>query len=145
LSGNETSSEPGIYEAVVVQYLQIDFYVLELNIVDQRAYRQLPENLIYYHAGVLLPEVVLAKLHHGDRLDMHLISLRMNEMSIRANASISEHSRCRTAQSLSLDRKGRWHLFGDSVEFSPSFVLSPIIYQVSYDLQATSTGPVLFR
>ena len=95
------------YEAVVVQYVQIDFPVLELKVVSQRAYRQLPENLIYYHAGVLLPEVVVAKLHQGDRFDIHLISLRMNEMSIRANASISDHNRCRTAQSLSLDRKCR--------------------------------------
>ena len=87
------------FQVIVVQYLKIDFISLELNIVGQAVYGQLPQSLAYYHDTSPVPEIVLLKLYHVNRSDIYVLSLHTAQSSIRTHTSLLEHNRCKAVQS----------------------------------------------
>ena len=86
------------YQAVVVQYLKIDFVSLELNIVGQRVFSEVPNTFRYFHDTPTVPEIVLLKLYDSERSDIYILSLLTNQTSIRATTTITELNRCQSTQ-----------------------------------------------
>ena len=100
------------YQVIVVQYLKIDFVSLELNIVGQNVYGQLPTSLTHYHDTSPVPEVAIIKLYYDNQSDIYLLALLLNQTSIRTETSITERNRCRSAQSFFTSEEGsiiRYH------------------------------------
>ena len=87
------------YQVIVVQYLKINFVTLEVNITGQKVYARLPHSISYFYYTSPVPEIVLLKLYLAERSDIHILSLLMDQTSIRTNTSITEHNRCKPAQS----------------------------------------------
>ena len=94
------------YHVVVVQYLMIDFVSLELNIVGQNVYGQLPTSLTHYHDTLPVPEIVLLKLYSDNRSDIYALALLLNQPSIRTETSINERNRCKPAESPFTSKEG---------------------------------------
>ena len=88
------------YRGAVIQYFRIDFISLHLNLVDQRIFLTLPENLKYFHSNLqtTLPEVVIAKLYSSDEnsvpADLYLLSVHLNVSFINGTTQISPINRC---------------------------------------------------
>ena len=88
------------YRGVVLQVLQIDRSSLELILLQQRVFRQLPPNhrIEYHHSDQsLLAGIVLAKLYSSAEVslaDVYLLSIYENIFSIDGRTNISSIDRC---------------------------------------------------
>ena len=86
-----------LHRGAVIQYLQIDFISLRLNLVDQQVFRTLPKQIEYFHGDLktTLPDIVLAKLYssHEDFLpDLYLLSVQEQRSLRKLDASTFESS-----------------------------------------------------
>jgi hypothetical protein len=95
------------YEAAVVQYFDIDFSSLNLNLVHQHHYRNLPHSLEYWHDKGTAPALILAKLYSGTQTETYLISLHISVRSIDGVTYISEENRCVHVRILFQANKGK--------------------------------------
>ena len=84
------------HKGAVVQYFQVDFLSLSMNLVHQNAYRALPEYIEHRHDANIVPEVVLVRLYTNekDEPDTYLISLHINVTTVHGTTYVDETNRC---------------------------------------------------
>lgn len=68
----------------VVEYFQIDFLPLSMNLMHQNAYRTLPEYIEHRYDANIMPEVVLVKLYANENAEpnTYSISLHINVTTV---------------------------------------------------------------
>ncbi|CAF3933078.1 unnamed protein product [Adineta steineri] len=89
--------------ASVIQYFDIDFTSLDLNLVHQQVHRTLPIPIEYRHDHTTAPEIILVKLftsYTKDSIQLYLISLHIDVTSIYATTQINQKNRCYHIDSL---------------------------------------------
>ena len=106
-----TSSE---YAGVLIQGFTIDFVTFELRRAHQSVYLTLPRPFQSFYTDRTAPELVLLKLYRLNSKSLHLLSVQINQTSIRADVSIDEDNHCKETryllaphQSKSIDRSLR--------------------------------------
>ena len=81
------------HAAAVVQYFDIDPTSLNLILVHQKVYPSLPASLEYRHQQMTSPPITLVKLYFAsvnDPVQVHLISLHINAISVQATTQVTE-------------------------------------------------------
>ena len=93
------------YGGIVLQVLQIDLSSLELILLQQQVFLQLPLQMEYYHQDQsLITGVVLAKVYSSTEAsfaDLHLLSVYQNIFSIDGRTNVSSINRCEHRQIVS--------------------------------------------
>ena len=101
---NETTNLS--YAAVVLQFFTIDLTALNLILVHQEVHRQrLPPTIENRNGSIQAPEIVLAKLYplsFAAEVEVHVISIHVNMISVTSTIQLTEKNRCPTVLSLSL-------------------------------------------
>ena len=89
------------FVGVVIQYFDIDFISLDLDLVHQQVYRFMPRQIEYYYIQPYAPNIVLAKFHasYDDVAPQtYVLSLSNNIPSIEAKTIISDSNHCQHVQ-----------------------------------------------
>ncbi|UJR18322.1 hypothetical protein I4U23_005224 [Adineta vaga] len=80
--------------AAVVQYFDIDFISLNLNLVYQKIYRILPNSIEYEHQHGTIPEIVVVKLYSEKILpELYVISVQIDIQSIDGITQLNDETR----------------------------------------------------
>jgi hypothetical protein len=82
------------YDGIVLQYFNINFLKLELLLVNQSVFTKLPDYLLYIYSKPIAPEIILLKFYNFNQVEIYLISLHIDVISINGTTSISEQNRC---------------------------------------------------
>ena len=87
------------HRGVVLQVLQIDLSSLDLILLQQRVFLQLPPKIEYFHHDQsMITGIILAKLYSSAEdssfHEIHLFSLQQNIFSLRGTTQISPINRC---------------------------------------------------
>ena len=103
LNLENTTSE---YEGTMIQVFEVDFVTLELQRVHQSIYSTWPRSFQYPHSDRTAPALILLKLYHLKSEMLHLLSVQINQTSIRMNVSINEDNQCKKPRHLSAPNEG---------------------------------------
>ena len=82
------------HTAAVVQYFYINFYSLDLILLDQHLYDKLPNMLHYLHNEIIILKIILVKLYINKQMEIYLISIHMNSKSMNTTIQLNEINRC---------------------------------------------------
>ena len=86
------------YRGVVLQIWKIDLSSLELLLLQQRVFRQIPSEIEYYHQDQSsITGIVLARAYSSDLLDLadvHLLSIYQDVSLLHGTTTISSSNRC---------------------------------------------------
>lgn len=93
---NKSSS----HQASVVQYFDINFFSLDLLLVHQSVYMNLPGLLQYLYDVKTAPAIVLVKLYSNTQSAIYLISIQIDVESINGTTEVTEGNRCIHVQTL---------------------------------------------
>lgn len=97
-------SEMVEHKGAIVQYCEIDFVSLQLLVVHQQSYENLPQSLVYHHEGKTVPELVLVRLY-SSHVDIspriYLICISVNVTSISVRTKVMEENQCRDIREIS--------------------------------------------
>jgi hypothetical protein len=88
------------HRAAVVQYFDINFFTLDLILVDQYIHDHLPDLLYYLHIGKTAPGIIVVKFYSDTENDIYLISIQIDVESIDGTIELNETNRCVHVQSL---------------------------------------------
>ena len=95
------------YRGIVLQVLQIELSSLELILLQQQVFLQLPHQVEYYHQDQsLITGVVLAKVYSSSEVssaNLHLLSVYQSIFSIDGRTNISSINRCEHQRTFSSD------------------------------------------
>ncbi|UJR06810.1 hypothetical protein I4U23_011097 [Adineta vaga] len=88
------------YQALVIQYFQIDFIDLDLILINQNIYSILPSYFHYIHKNGIIPELILLKIYFLNHFQIYLLTIQINQTFIRTNISFEEYNQCKHVHSL---------------------------------------------
>jgi hypothetical protein len=92
--------------AAVVQYFDINLFTLDLVLVDQHIYANLPDLLYYHHVGKTAPGIIVVKFYSGSENDIYLISIQIDVESINGTTKLNETNHCVHVQTLFPKKEG---------------------------------------
>jgi hypothetical protein len=92
--------------AAVVQYFDINFFILDLVLVDQYIYGNLPDLLYYQHIEETAPEIIVVKFYSGTENDIYLISIQIDVESINGTTELNNTNHCVNVQTLFPTKEG---------------------------------------
>jgi hypothetical protein len=101
---NKSSS----HRAAVVQYFDIDFFSLDLLLVSQRVYVNLPDLLHYPYDQTRAPGIIVVKLYSNSQSAIYLISIQIDVESINGTTEVIERNRCVHVQTLFETKEGKY-------------------------------------
>jgi hypothetical protein len=104
------------HRAAVVQYFDIDFYTLDLLLVDQIIYDPLPDFLHYLRVGKTAPALIMVKFYSDAENEIYLISIQINVESINGTIALNKTNRCVDVQRISESKKTNY-LMNDIFDF----------------------------
>ena len=116
------------YRGVVFQILQIDLSSLQLILLQQRVFLELPPKIEYYHRDQSsITGIVLAKVYLSDQVslaDVHLLSVHEDVSSLHGRTKISLSNQCEHLRTFSKSNSSRFRssslrLFSSLLETSP--------------------------
>ena len=87
-------NESIVHEGAVIKCLDIDYSSLDLILVYQHAYYNLPQSFEYRHDQMTAPAIILAKLYFRTQTKTYLISLHLGFRSIEGITQINEGNHC---------------------------------------------------
>jgi hypothetical protein len=90
----------------VVQYFNINFFTLDLLLVDQHIYDHLPDFLHYQHVGKIAPGIIVVKFYSSTENEIYLISIQIDVESITGTMELNETNRCVHVQTLFSKKEG---------------------------------------
>jgi hypothetical protein len=93
---NKTSS----HRAAVVQYFDINFVSLDLVLVHQRVYVNLPDLLRYSYDAKTAPGIIVVKLYSDTQNAIYLIAIQIDVESFNGTTEVTEENRCVHVQTL---------------------------------------------
>jgi hypothetical protein len=106
-SGDRCELEKGLHiknipshRAAVVQYFGINFFTLDLLLVDQRVYTNLPHMLNSMYNEKTAPGIIVVKFYSGTENEIYLISIHIDVESINGTTELNETNRCAHVQTL---------------------------------------------
>ena len=99
---NKSSS----HRAAVVQYFDINFFSLDLLLVHQHVYINLPDLLHYLYVGKTAPGIIVVKLYSNTQNEIYLISIQIDVESINGTTEVNERNRCVHVQTLFQTKEG---------------------------------------
>ncbi|CAF1470016.1 unnamed protein product [Adineta ricciae] len=83
------------YRAMVIQYFRIDLATLNLILISQHVYQQLPEQLTVFHNELKPPDIIVAKQYLGDnQVNIYIIALQTHVTSANIFTDLRETNRC---------------------------------------------------
>jgi hypothetical protein len=80
--------------AAVVQYFDINFFSLDLFLVDQSVYDNLPDLLHYPYKEKTAPRIIIVKLYSDTLNAIYLISIQIDVESVNGTNEVAEGNRC---------------------------------------------------
>jgi hypothetical protein len=92
--------------AAVVQYFDLNFFTLDLILVNQHIYVNLPDLLHYQHIKKTAPEIIVMKFYSGTEKDIYLISIQIDVESINGTTELNETNRCVNVRTLFPTKEG---------------------------------------
>jgi hypothetical protein len=88
------------HRAAVVQYFDINFFTLDLILVDQYVHNNLPELLRYLHVGKTAPNIIVVKFYSNTQSEIYLISIQIDVESIIGTIEMNEANHCANVETL---------------------------------------------
>jgi hypothetical protein len=92
--------------AAVVQYFDLNFFTLDLVLVNQHIYVNLPDLLHYLHVGKTAPDIIVVKFYSGSENDIYLISIQIDVELITGTIEMNETNHCVHVQTLFPKKEG---------------------------------------
>ena len=135
------------YRGVVLQVLQIDLSSLELILLEQRVFLQLPSKMDYYHLDQsLITGIVLSKVYSSDQVhfpDVHLLSVYQHVSFLHGTVKMSLANRCEHRRTFSNGNSSSFlSIISVSMFFFRVLETSPIRY---HQLCMTDPSRLCFR
>ena len=97
--------------AAVVQYFDIDFVSLDLLLVDQRVYGNLPDLLRYFHIRKTAPGIIVVKFYSNiEKGDIYLISIQIDVESINGTIEMNKTNHCAHVETLFPRKEGKQNI-----------------------------------
>jgi hypothetical protein len=83
------------HRAAVVQYFDINFISLDLILVDQHVYNNLPDLLYYLYIGNTAPGIIVVKFYSNTQsANIYLISIQIDVESINGTIELNKTNHC---------------------------------------------------
>jgi hypothetical protein len=99
------------HRAAVVQYFDINFFTLDLVLVNQHIYNNLPDLLHYQHVGKTAPGIIVVKFYSGAENDIYLISIQIDVESINGTTELNKTNHCVHVETLFPTNEGNERIF----------------------------------
>jgi hypothetical protein len=101
------------HRAAVVQYFDINFFTLDLLLVHQRVYTNLPHMLNYTYNEKIAPGIIVVKLYSNTQSDIYLISIEIDVESINGTTELNEVNHCAHVETLFETKESKRRFFNE--------------------------------
>ena len=95
------------HRAVVLQYFDINLIALDLFLLHQRIYIQLPDLIYYLYEEKRAPKISIVKLYSHGRTDIYLLSIQTDAESVNETTEITERNHCVHVETLFSRKEGK--------------------------------------